>query len=81
MAGNVWEWTASQYAPQPEDLVAMKRLVGNENFSSQWQIIKGGSFPSGGSQYFAISRRRELPTDQRSPSIGFRCVRDASPAA
>ncbi len=81
MAGNVWEWTASPYAPQPEDLAAMKRLVGNENFSSQWQIIKGGSFPSGGSQYFAISRRRELPTDQRSPSIGFRCVRDASPPA
>jgi serine/threonine-protein kinase len=81
MAGNVWEWTASPYVPQPADLAAMKRLVGNENFSSQWQIIKGGSFPSGGSQYFAISKRRELPTDQRSPSIGFRCVRDATPPA
>jgi eukaryotic-like serine/threonine-protein kinase len=81
MAGNAWEWTASPYVPQPEDLAAMKRLVGNENFSSQWQIIKGGSFLSGGNQYFAISKRRELPTDQRSPSIGFRCVRDAGPSA
>jgi serine/threonine-protein kinase len=81
MAGNVWEWTASPYSPEPADLAAMKRLVGGQNFSSQWQIIKGGSFPSGGSQYFAISKRRELPADQRSPWIGFRCVRDASPPA
>jgi eukaryotic-like serine/threonine-protein kinase len=81
MAGNVWEWTASPYAPQPADLAAMKQLVGGQNFSSEWQIIKGGSFPSGGSQYFAISKRRELPADQRSPWIGFRCIRDASPPA
>jgi serine/threonine protein kinase len=81
MAGNVWEWTASPYVPEPADLAAMKQLVGGKNFSSAWQIIKGGSFPSGGSQYFAISKRRELPADQRSPWIGFRCVRDASPPA
>ncbi len=81
MAGNVWEWTASLYAPQPADLAAMKQLLGSENFSSTWQIIKGGSFPSGGSQYFAISKRRELPADQRLRWIGFRCVRDASPPA
>jgi eukaryotic-like serine/threonine-protein kinase len=81
MAGNVWEWTASPYSPEPADLTAMKRLAAGKNFSSQWQVIKGGSFPSGGSQYFAISKRRELPSDQRSPWIGFRCVRDAGPPA
>jgi serine/threonine-protein kinase len=81
MAGNVWEWTASPYSPEPADLAAMRRLAAGKNFSSQWQVIKGGSFPSGGSGYFAISKRRELPADQRSPSIGFRCVRDARPPA
>jgi serine/threonine-protein kinase len=77
MAGNVFEWTATSYSPGPDDLANMKRLAAGQNFSSQWQVIKGGSFPSGGSQYFAISKRRELPADQRSPWIGFRCVRDA----
>jgi serine/threonine-protein kinase len=77
MAGNVFEWTASPYSPGADDLDNMKRAIGGQNFSSQWQIVKGGSFPSGGSQYFAISRRRALPADQRSPWIGFRCVRDA----
>jgi serine/threonine-protein kinase len=81
MAGNVFEWTASPYSPAPDDLANMKRLAAGANFSSQWQIIKGGSFPSGGSQYFAISRRRGLPADQRSPWIGFRCVRDPVPPA
>lgn len=77
MAGNVWEWTASPYAPQPADLEAMKRLVGGSSFSSRWQIIKGGSFSPGGNDSFAIGKQRGLPTDGRSPWIGFRCVRDA----
>jgi formylglycine-generating enzyme required for sulfatase activity len=76
MAGNLWEWTASPYAPQPADLEAMKRLVGGASFSSKWQVIKGGSFSPGGNDSFSIARQRGLPTDGRSPWIGFRCVRD-----
>jgi serine/threonine protein kinase len=81
MAGNVWEWTASPYTPLPADVAAMKRLVGGKGFSSSWQIIKGGSFSPGGSENFAISKRRGLPTDGRSPWIGFRCVRDVKPSS
>jgi len=81
MAGNVWEWTGSPYTPQQPDIAAMKRLVGGVNFSSTWQVIKGGSFSPGGSDNFAISRRRGLPTDARSPWIGFRCVRDVTLAS
>ena len=78
MAGNVWEWTASSYSPTPSDMAGMKRLVGDAHFSSTWQVIKGGSYSPGGSDSFAIAKRRGLPTDGRSPWIGFRCVRDAS---
>ena len=81
MAGNVWEWTASPYNPQPGDIAAMKRLVGGASFSSTWQIMKGGSFSPGESDNFAISKRRGLPTDARSPLIGFRCVRDVTTAS
>jgi len=81
MAGNVWEWTASPYTPQPSDIAAMRRLVGGAQFSSTWQTIKGGSFSPGGSDNFAISKRRGLPTDGRSPLIGFRCVRDMTTAS
>lgn len=79
MAGNVWEWTTTPYAPQPEELAAMKRLLNGQPFSSTWQIIKGGSFAPNGSDNFAISKRRGLPSDGRSPFIGLRCVRDANP--
>ena len=81
MAGNVWEWTDTPYTPLPSDLAAMRRLVGGQSFSSSWKIIKGGSFSPGGSENFAISKRRGLPTDGRSPWIGFRCVRDVKPSS
>ena len=78
MAGNVWEWTSTGYAPQPSDIAGMKHLVGGANFSSTWQVIKGGSYSPGGNENFAIDKRRGLPVDARSPWIGFRCVRDAT---
>lgn len=81
MAGNVWEWTASPYSPTPLDMAGMKRLVGGAHFSSAWQVIKGGSYSPGGNDSFAIDKHRGLPTDARSPWIGFRCVRDANLAS
>ena len=80
MAGNVWEWTSSAYAPTPSDTANMKRLVKGQQFSSEWHIIKGGSFAAGDSGDFAVTARRGLPIDARSPWIGFRCVRSAPPA-
>ena len=80
LAGNVWEWTASPYAPQPADITAMKHLLGEAKFSSTWQITKGGSFSPGGSENFAIALHRGAPTDFHSPRVGFRCVRDITRA-
>ena len=81
MSGNVWEWTASAYAPLQSDIEHMKGLVHGASFSSTWQVIKGGNFGPGGSDYFAIGKGRGLPADARSPWIGFRCVRDAVTAS
>jgi len=75
MAGNVWEWTATPYAPTPEDNAGMKRLLNGQSFSADWRTIKGGSFAPGSSEYFAIAKHRGLPIDARSVWIGFRCVR------
>jgi formylglycine-generating enzyme required for sulfatase activity len=56
----------------------MEQLVRGANFSSTWQVMKGGSFSPGESEYFSISSRRGLPSDARSPWIGFRCVREVT---
>jgi formylglycine-generating enzyme required for sulfatase activity len=80
MAGNVWEWTSSAYDPTASDTANMRRLVKGQSFSSEWHIIKGGSFAPGDSGDFGVTAHRGLPIDARSPWIGFRCVRSAPPA-
>jgi len=77
MAGNVWEWTVTSYTPAPADIAGMKRLVNGQNFSSDWRMIKGGSFAAG-SKEFLVATHRGLPVDGRSLWIGFRCVKSAS---
>jgi serine/threonine-protein kinase len=80
MAGNVWEWTASPYTATAEENGHMKQLLKGQSFSAEWHIIKGGSFGPGTSEDFDLTRHRGLPSDGRSPWIGFRCVRSAPPA-
>jgi formylglycine-generating enzyme required for sulfatase activity len=78
MAGNVWEWTATPYAPTPTDTAAIKRLLNGQSFSADWRTIKGGSFAAGSKEAFNVTLHRGLPIDARSVWIGFRCVRDVS---
>lgn len=80
MAGNVWEWTATSYNASSTEIKAMQQLLKGQNFSSDWRVMKGGSFAHNGSEDFAVAKRRPLPVDARSPWIGFRCVRNAPPA-
>jgi formylglycine-generating enzyme required for sulfatase activity len=77
MAGNAWEWTATRDPAGQREFDAMTRLLGNDHFSHEWYTVKGGSFAPGGSSQFASYLRRGLPSDQRSPWVGFRCARDA----
>ena len=81
MAGNAWEWTASTSPAGEREFADMRHVLGNDHFSRAWYSIKGGSFSPGGSAGFAVYLRRGFPSDQRSPWIGFRCVRDPAPHA
>ena len=80
MAGNVREWTATSYNASSAEMNAMRQLLKGQNFSSEWHVMKGGSFAHADSEDFAVVKRRALPVDARSPWIGFRCVRNAPPA-
>jgi serine/threonine protein kinase len=78
MAGNVWEWTSTQFNPSSDDRNAMIALLHSQNFSNDWRVTKGGSFARGSREGFDASKHRPLPSDARSPWIGFRCVRSAA---
>jgi len=77
MAGNVWEWTATPYAPTSTDIDGMRRLLKGQSFSPDWRTIKGGSFAPGPKDGFNVAAHRGLPVNARSLWIGFRCVRSA----
>jgi serine/threonine protein kinase len=68
MAGNVWEWTADDFAPYPGSL-ARPAVPG-----SRAKAIRGGSFGSDAAHVMTTSRGYEF-ADQVSDSIGFRCAR------
>ena len=76
MAGNVFEWTASTFPAGDAEFADMRSLLGTPNFSKTWYTIKGGSFSPHGEVFFQCFMRRGFPSDQQSPVIGFRCVRD-----
>ncbi len=77
MAGNVWEWTATPYAPTQADTAGMAHLSNGQHFSVNWRTIKGGSFAVGSKEAFHVAAQRGLPIEAHSPWIGFRCVRSA----
>jgi eukaryotic-like serine/threonine-protein kinase len=76
MAGNVFEWTASTFPAGETEFTDMRTVLGTVRFSRIWHTIKGGSFSPHGDVFFLCFMRRGFPSDQQSPVIGFRCVRD-----
>jgi len=80
MAGNVSEWTATPFNPTQDDSAKMKQLLKSQRFSSDWRVIKGGSFAPRQSEEFDVRKHRGLPIDQWSTWVGFRCVRNAPSA-
>lgn len=71
MAGNVWEWVSSAYAPYPycaDD--------GREDPSTGApRVLRGGSYASMGSRYVRCAARSRSYPGRRSPHIGFRAAR------
>jgi formylglycine-generating enzyme required for sulfatase activity len=78
MAGNAWEWTATQYEPDEREMADMRKVLKSDTFSRTWYTLKGGSFSPNGGVFFKSYMGRGFPEDQVSPLVGFRCARDAS---
>jgi serine/threonine-protein kinase len=68
MAGNVAEWTASDYAPYPGSKA--KPDPGNK-------VFRGGSFSNPAKQQTATDRFYDAPTKTMN-YVGFRCAKNAN---
>jgi|GEM_PF-3080552 len=70
MAGNVLEWTASQYQPYPGSSYS------TVDFEEGFKVLRGGSWLQEGLTHARCARRFYAPPSNRSNFIGFRCVKD-----
>jgi formylglycine-generating enzyme required for sulfatase activity len=64
MAGNVWEWTASNYCPYPSKSCTNAALV-----------YRGGSWSNDNAPYVRGALRSDYEPGFRSYLLGFRCAR------
>ena len=77
MIGNVWEWTADEFALYeggPKEIP--KHIKDRIDPSKTYRVIRGGAFD--GSKIHDASYRGLLDASERYPKVGFRCVKDAS---
>jgi serine/threonine-protein kinase len=77
MAGNVWEWASSVYAPYPyrvdESASPEQGRYGREDASSPKQrVLRGGSFASQRASYVRCAMRSLSYPTRRREHIGFR---------
>ncbi len=69
LAGNVWEWVASAYAPYPYDADD-----GREESPRAERVLRGGSYASPAIHLRCAARSRSYP-GRLAPHIGFRLAR------
>lgn len=72
MAGNVAEWTASMYEPDPKDSKLFTGRFGQP-------IIKGGSWDDEAKSCRIANRNVYRSPLYRSTTVGFRCVSNTAP--
>jgi iron(II)-dependent oxidoreductase len=76
MIGDVWEWTASEFAPYPGFAAFPYREYSAEHFGRGYKVLRGGSWAT---QPIAIRntfRNWDLP-QRRQIFAGFRCAQDS----
>jgi len=73
MAGNVWEWVSTAYAPYP-----YRSDDGREDPRSRSpRVLRGGSYASMRSSFVRCASRSRSSPGRRSAHIGFRVARDS----
>jgi formylglycine-generating enzyme required for sulfatase activity len=70
MAGNVWEWTSTLYAPYPYQVADGRE----EPHTPGQRVLRGGSFASPGADYVRCAMRSLSYPARRREHIGFRVV-------
>ena len=76
MAGNVWEWVSTVYAPYPYDAGDGRE----DPRSGLPRVLRGGSYASPTSRNLRCAARSRSATGRRSPHIGFRVARHPATA-
>jgi len=69
MLGNVWEWTASLYAPYPY------RSANESPSGSGSRVARGGAFGQNTNRFLRIATRIQVDPNTESDQGGFRCAR------
>ena len=76
MIGNVWEWTASPFAPPGAEMVKSSCCSPSVPATHQQRVVKGGSHlcaPNYCLRYRPAARQGE-PIDTSTSHVGFRCI-------
>jgi formylglycine-generating enzyme required for sulfatase activity len=70
MAGNVWEWTCSEYNP---NYGGLEQRCSTRRPAEGQRVVRGGSWNNGPGELRSAKRLPRKP-DGREPIIGFRLV-------
>jgi len=70
MAGNVWEWTTSDFVPYSGN-----DKYNHDDFNKGFKVLKGGAYDEDQTQQCAAARYNYEPGNMDS-DIGFRCAKN-----
>ncbi len=77
MVGDVWEWTASDFAPYPGFEPFPYREYSEVFFGPEYKVLRGGSWAAHPSVAGRVTFRNWDYPIRRQIFSGFRCARDA----
>ena len=76
MLGDVWEWTASDFAAYPDFASFPYKEYSEVFFGSDYKVLRGGSWATHPAAIRTTFRNWDYPI-RRQIFSGFRCARDA----